>query len=90
MEKKELISCQNVCVNYGSLIAVDNVSFSLHEGDYLCVVGANGSGKSTLIKLLLRELTATSGSVYVMGSDLGKLRHRHISKFRRVLPSCDQ
>ena len=63
MEKKELISCQNVCVNYGSLIAVDNVSFSLHEGDYLCVVGANGSGKSTLIKSILGMCKPHAGKI---------------------------
>ena len=48
-------------------------------------MGDSGSGKSTLIRLLLRELTATSGNVYVMGSDLANLKHRQVPKFRRNL-----
>ena len=54
-------------------------------GELAFLMGENGSGKSTLIKLLLRELTATSGSVYVMGNDLAKLKHRQIPRFRRNL-----
>ena len=65
--------------------ALNDISLSIHPGEFVFIVGDSGSGKSTLIKLLLRELTATSGSVYVMGNDLGKLRHRQVPRFRRNL-----
>ena len=48
-----LITCKNVCCNYGSYNAVFNVDFCVNRGDYLCIVGANGSGKSTLVKTIL-------------------------------------
>lgn len=64
---------------------MNNVSLSIHKGEFVFIVGDSGSGKSTMIKLLLRELTATEGSVHVMGNDLAKLRHRQIPRFRRNL-----
>ncbi|MBQ4537828.1 MAG: cell division ATP-binding protein FtsE [Lachnospiraceae bacterium] len=65
--------------------AIDNITLRIGKGEFVFIVGDSGSGKSTLIKLLLRELTATSGSVYVMGHNLGKLKHNQIPKFRRNL-----
>ncbi len=63
--------------------ALNGVTLSIGRGEFVFVVGDSGSGKSTLIRLLLRELTATEGSVYVMGHDLARLRHRQVPKFRR-------
>ncbi|MCI8789883.1 MAG: cell division ATP-binding protein FtsE [Lachnospiraceae bacterium] len=65
--------------------ALNGITLGIGKGEFVFIVGDSGSGKSTLIRLLLRELTATSGGVYVMGSDLAKLRHRQVPKFRRNL-----
>lgn len=65
--------------------ALNGVSLSIERGEFVFIVGDSGSGKSTMIKLLLRELTATSGTVRVMGTDLSRIRHRKIPKFRRNL-----
>lgn len=65
--------------------ALNGVDLSIKRGEFVFIVGDSGSGKSTLIKLLLRELTATSGSVHVMGCDLSKLKHGQIPRFRRNL-----
>lgn len=81
-----MIILENVSKSYSAGIpALNDVSLHIEEGEFVFIVGDSGSGKSTLIKLLLRELTATSGSVYVMGSDLAKLKHRQVPKFRRNL-----
>lgn len=86
IEEKGVIYLDNVSKVYSTgAPALNNVSLSIHRGEFVFIVGDSGSGKSTMIKLLLRELTATSGSVYVMGSDLAKIRHRQIPKFRRNL-----
>ena len=58
-----LISCENVALGYGSKIVVENLSFAVNAGDYLCVVGENGAGKSTLIKTLLRLLKPLRGEI---------------------------
>jgi len=83
IEENGIIFLDNVSKSYSSgSPALNGVSLSIGRGEF---VGDSGSGKSTLIKLLLRELTATSGSVYVMGNDLAKLKHRQIPRFRRNL-----
>lgn len=63
--------------------ALNNVSIHIEPGEFVFIVGDSGSGKSTLIKLLLRELTPTSGRIIVNNTDVGKLRHRQIPKYRR-------
>ncbi len=81
-----IICLDNVSKSYSTgAPALNNVSLSISPGEFVFIVGDSGSGKSTLIKLLLRELTSSSGSVYVMGYDLGKLTHRQIPQFRRNL-----
>ena len=47
---KELLIIQNVSKNYGRTKAVDNISFSVHEGEIAALLGPNGAGKSTIIK----------------------------------------
>lgn len=63
--------------------ALNDVSIKIEPGEFVFIVGDSGSGKSTLIKLLLRELLPTSGTIEVNGTNVGKLKHRQIPKFRR-------
>ena len=65
--------------------ALNGITLHVNRGEFVFIVGDSGSGKSTLIKLLLRELTATSGKVWVMGHDIANLPRRKIPKFRRNL-----
>jgi cell division transport system ATP-binding protein len=86
IEEHGLIYLENVSKTYSTgSPAVNNMSLNIRRGEFVFIVGDSGSGKSTLIKLLLRELTATSGKVWVMGRDLAKLKHREIPKYRRNL-----
>lgn len=86
IEENGIIFLDNVSKSYSTgAPALNGITLSIGRGEFVFIVGDSGSGKSTLIKLLLRELTATSGSVYVMGNDLGRLKHRQIPKFRRNL-----
>ena len=61
--KNEIIVCKNVSYSYGGKSALKDVSFTVNEGDYLCILGENGSGKSTLAKLLLNIVKPDSGSI---------------------------
>ena len=81
-----MVTLEHVSKSYAAGIpALNDVSLNIDEGEFVFIVGDSGSGKSTLIKLLLRELTITSGYINVMGYDLSKIRHRKIPKFRRNL-----
>lgn len=62
-----LISCNNLALGYDGKSVVSGLSFTVCEGDYLCVVGENGSGKSTLIKTLLRLMPPLDGEIITGG-----------------------
>lgn len=58
-----LIKCENVTLSYEKNIVMQDLSFSLEKGEYLCIVGENGSGKSTLVKALLGLIPVTEGKI---------------------------
>lgn len=57
------ITCENISLAYENNVVLSDLSFSVHNGDYLCIVGENGSGKSTLIKALLSFKRPFCGSI---------------------------
>ena len=56
------LECKNLTLGYGTKIIIENLSFSVNKGDYLCILGENGSGKTTLMKTLLHLLKPLSGT----------------------------
>ncbi len=58
-----LIEVNNLSLSYENMTVIDNLSFKVESGDYLCIVGENGSGKSTLVKALLSLKKPLSGSI---------------------------
>ena len=57
------LTCQNLCVGYDGKPVLQDLSFQVFAGDYLCVVGENGSGKSTLMKTILGLQPPISGRI---------------------------
>jgi len=70
--------------------ALDNVSLEIEKGEFVFLVGSSGSGKSTFLRLCLREERPSTGSVHVLGKDLGKLSNWKVPHMRRQLGTVFQ
>ena len=83
----EIVKVEHLVKTYGEgdtqVKAVDDVSFSVEKGEFLCIIGASGSGKSTLMHLMGGVDRPTSGSVYIDGEDIFKLNDDTLAVFRR-------
>jgi cell division transport system ATP-binding protein len=86
-----LVELRDVTKVYpGGHMALDRVSLAIARGEFAFLVGPTGCGKSTLIKLLIRELGATEGSVRIAGRDIGELPEKKIPQLRRNIGTVFQ
>ena len=79
-----MITLDSVSKSYakGQLLSI-TYPCTLRRGEFVFIVGNSGSGKSTLIKLLLKELEPTSGTIKVNGQNLNRMRRGKVPKYRR-------
>ncbi len=82
-----MIRLEHVTKTYptSSRPALEDVSVEIDKGEFVFLVGASGSGKSTFLRLLLKEETASAGSVHVAGKDLGRLSNWKVPALRRSI-----
>ncbi|MBY0149136.1 ABC transporter ATP-binding protein [Neobacillus niacini] len=75
-----MLKLENVSVNYGNVIAIENVSMELKEGETISIVGANGAGKSTTLKAISGLVKCRTGSIKLGDLDLTKMEPDRIVK----------
>lgn len=68
---------------YGAVEVLNDLTFQVGRGDFVCLTGSTGSGKSTLMKLIYMEEKPTSGQVIAEGFHSDRIRHREIPYLRR-------
>ena len=82
-----ILEVKNLKKSYGKgenkVNAVDDISFSVNEGEFVAIIGASGSGKSTLLHLLGGVDKPTSGTVKIKDIDIYKLKNDNLAIFRR-------
>ena len=83
----EKIVVKNLVKEYGTdnnkVIANDNISFEIDEGDFVVILGPSGAGKSTLLNIIGGMDSATSGSINVFGKEIVGLNDKELTRYRR-------
>ena len=83
----EILKVEHLVKKYGQgeneVIAVNDMSFSVEQGEFVAIVGSSGSGKSTLLHLLGGVDRPNSGKVYIQGEDIYQLNTEKLAIFRR-------
>ncbi|MDN4526152.1 cell division ATP-binding protein FtsE [Fictibacillus fluitans] len=81
-----MIEMKDVWKTYpNGVMALNGIDIYIDKGEFVYVVGPSGAGKSTFVKCMYREEKPTKGSILIQGTDLAKLRERHIPKMRRKI-----
>ncbi len=75
--EQEILKIENLDFEYPDTSVLRDVSFTLHKGDFLGIIGANGAGKSTLIKIILKLLPYSKGKITLFGEDLSRFKDNH-------------
>lgn len=70
--------------NQGNLTkAIDDISFSVNEGEFVSIMGASGSGKTTLLNCISTIDTVSAGHIYLDGNDVTEIKEKALARFRR-------
>lgn len=81
-----LLSVKNLRKDYRraqqTFSAVDNISFNMEQGDFVCIMGKSGSGKTTLLNMIAGLLTPTQGKITINDTNLFELNDEQVSAFR--------
>ena len=83
---KPVIQINNLVKKFGTVTAVDGISFEIEEGKITGLLGPNGAGKTTTIQMMLDIITPTSGSIKIFGMDMKHHREEILSKMNFSSP----
>lgn len=84
-----LLDVKNLSKNFDGIRAVDDLSFTVNEGDVYGFLGQNGAGKSTTIRMLLTLIKPTSGSIHIFNEELVQHRHSILQKIGAIIERPD-
>jgi ABC-2 type transport system ATP-binding protein len=87
--KKIVIKAKNLTKKFGEIVAIDNISFVVGQGETVALLGGNGAGKTTTISILLGLLIPTSGSLTILGADMARNRHQVLPRMNFSSPYVD-
>ena len=87
--RKFAIEVNSLIKNFGSTIAVDDISFNVEEGTITALLGGNGAGKTTIISMLMGLLLPTSGNIKILGKDIITDRYNILPKTNFSSPYVD-
>ena len=77
-----IIEVTDLVRKFGDRTVLDNISFDVHRGDTLVIMGGSGCGKSTLLRHMIGSMQPTSGSVKLFGEDITNMTERELERVR--------
>ena len=84
-----MIELREVTKEYSKgVAALNGINLKIEQGEFVFIVGDSGSGKSTLIKLIMKELEPTSGTIIVNGNNLSRMKHRKDCDVQKKYRRC--
>jgi len=78
-----VVEVTNLFRKFGDRTVIDNLSFTIHRGETLVIMGGSGCGKSTLLRHIIGVMKPTAGSVKIFGQDITRMNDREIVEIRR-------
>lgn len=84
-EPSPIIHVSKVSIHQGKLLVLRDLSFSVHPGEFVYVVGKTGSGKSSLLKMLYGDVPLADGTASVVNFDLNALKNKEVPQLRRKI-----
>ena len=72
---REKVQVRHLTKKFGDLTVLDDVSFSIRQGEFLCIVGPTGCGKTTFLNLLVKLLEPTAGQILIDGEEADPQKH---------------
>ena len=85
-QREVKIQVKNLSKHFGDLVVLDDISFDIHKGEFLCVVGPTGCGKTTFCNVVTSLLPVTAGSIAIEGEPIDFRKHNVAFVFQE--PSC--
>lgn len=85
-EDKVKVKVKNLTKKFGDLLVLDDISFEVKEGEFLCIVGPTGCGKTTFLNSLTKLYDITAGEILVNGEPVDLKRHNIAYIFQGIPP----
>jgi cell division transport system ATP-binding protein len=78
-----MLEVKNVTKSFGKIVALQHVSFTVEDGEFIFISGPSGAGKTTLLRLLIRELVPDGGEIFLDSVDITKIPKKDVPKLRQ-------
>lgn len=80
-----MLKVENVTKRFGDIHALEDITFDVEPGEFVFLTGPSGAGKTTVLRMILRELTPDSGSIWLEDTDIVTLKNKEIPKLRQQI-----